>query len=68
MVNRNEGNLMGSIITMTTVQGYFSDQLVNLGKALHGCCVQAMMVARATGLTMVHGPGKNRIETLSILG
>lgn len=36
MVNRNEGNLMGSIITMTTVQGYFSDQLVNLGKALHG--------------------------------
>lgn len=68
MVNRNEGNMMGSIITMTTVQGYYSDQLVNLGKALHGWCVQAMMVARAKGLTMVHGPGKNLIETLSILG
>lgn len=60
--------MMGSIITMATVQGYFSDQLVNSGKALHGCCVQAMMAARAKGLTMVHGPGKNPIETLSILG
>lgn len=56
-VNRNGGNMMGSIITMTTVQGYFSDQPVNLGKALHGCCVQVVMVARAKGLTVVHEPG-----------
>lgn len=59
-VNRKEGNMMGSIITMTTVQGYFSDQPVNLGKALHGCSMQAMVVARAKGLNVVHEPGKNR--------